>query len=117
MPPAYRQIGQPVLIPGTMGTASYILVGTEKAKETFFSVCHGAGRVMSRHAAIRQVQGSELRRQLEEKGIVVRCLSNKGLAEEAPLAYKDIHNVVDVVVKANLAKLVVRLRPMGVVKG
>jgi len=117
VPSAYRQIGQPVLIPGTMGTASYILIGTEKAKETFFSVCHGAGRVMSRHAAIRQVQGGELRRELEEKGIVVRCLSTRGLAEEAPLAYKDIHNVVDVVAKAGLAQLVARLRPMGVVKG
>jgi tRNA-splicing ligase RtcB len=117
VPTAYRQIGQPVLIPGTMGTASYILVGTEKAVETFFSVCHGSGRVLSRHAAIRQIQGAELRRQLAEKGIVVRCLSNRGLAEEAPLAYKDIHNVVDVVVKAGLAKLVARLKPMGVVKG
>lgn len=113
----YQKIGQPILIPGTMGTASYILVGSEQAKETFFSVCHGAGRVLSRHAAIRQIQGSELRRQLEKEGITVRCLSNKGLAEEAPLAYKDIHNVVDAVVKAGLAKLVARLRPMGVVKG
>jgi tRNA-splicing ligase RtcB len=117
VPVVYRRIGQPVLIPGTMGTASYILVGTEKAVDTFFSVCHGAGRVLSRHAAIRQVRGSDLHRQLEEKGIVVRCLSNRGLAEEAPLAYKDIDSVVDVVVKAGLAKLVARLRPMGVVKG
>ena len=117
VPTAYRQIGQPVLIPGTMGTASYILVGTEKAKESFFSVCHGAGRLLSRHAAIKQVQGGQLRRQLEEKGVIVRCFSNRGLAEEAPLAYKDINNVVEVVVKAGLAKLVARLKPMGVVKG
>lgn len=117
IPEKYREVGQPVLIPGTMGTASYILVGAEQAQETFFSVCHGAGRVLSRHAAIRQIQGSELRQQLEKEGIIVRCLSNKGLAEEAPLAYKDIHNVVDAVVKAGLAKLVARLRPMGVVKG
>ncbi len=117
LPVVYREIGQPVLIPGTMGTASYILVGAEKAAETFYSVCHGAGRAMSRQAAKRQVRGEQLRRQLEEKGIVVRCLSNKGLAEEAPLAYKDIDNVVEVVVKAGLAKLVARLKPMGVVKG
>jgi len=117
VPSAYRAIGQPVLIPGTMGTASYILVGTAQAQETFYSVCHGAGRVLSRHAAIKQIQGAKLRRQLEEKGIIVRCLSNRGLAEEAPLAYKDIHNVVDVVVKVGLAKLVARLKPMGVVKG
>lgn len=117
VPTSYRQLGQPVLIPGTMGTASYILIGTEKAAETFFSVCHGSGRVMSRHAAIRQIHGGDLRRQLEEQGIVVRCLSSRGLAEEAPLAYKDIHNVVDVVVKAGLAKLVARLKPLGVLKG
>jgi len=117
LPQVYQKIGQPVLIPGTMGTASYILVGTEKAQETFFSVCHGAGRVMSRHAAIRQIRGERLRQELKGKGIVIRCLSNRGLAEEAPLAYKDIHNVVDVVVKAGLAKLVARLRPLGVLKG
>lgn len=117
LPAVYSKIGQPVLIPGTMGTASYILVGTDKAADTFFSVCHGAGRAMSRHAALKQVQGVQVRRQLEEKGIVVRCLSNKGLAEEAPLAYKDVDNVVRVVAQAGLAKLVARLRPLGVVKG
>lgn len=117
LPAEYQPIGQPVLIPGTMGTASYILVGTAKAAETFFSVCHGAGRTMSRHAAIRAVEGGALRQELEAAGIVVRCLSTKDLAEEAPMAYKDIHNVVDVVVKAGLAKPVARLKPLGVVKG
>jgi len=118
LPADYIKIGQPVIIPGTMATASYILVGTEQVlKSTFGSVCHGAGRNLSRHAAIRQVNAAQLRRQLEEKEIAVRCLSNKGLAEEAPIAYKDINNVVDVVVKAGLAKLVARLKPLGVVKG
>jgi len=117
IPEKYRVSGQPVLIPGTMGTASYILAGTEYAKETFFSVCHGAGRAMSRHAALRVRSGQAVKQELENQGIVVRSLSNKGLAEEAPFAYKDIHNVVDVVVKAGLAKLVARLKPLGVIKG
>lgn len=117
IPDDYRQTGQPVLIPGTMGTASYILVGTPSAKETFFSVCHGAGRVLSRHAAIRARSGQAVRKELEEQGIVVRTLSLRGLAEEAPLAYKDINNVVSVVEKAGLAKKVARLRPLGVLKG
>src|SRR4030042_5739995 len=117
IPEKYRLSGQQVLIPGPMGTASYILAGTQKAKETFFSVCHGAGRVMSRHAAIRAAESSQLRQKLESEGIVVRCLSNKGLAEEAPMAYKDIHNVVEVVEQAGLAKKVARLKPLGVIKG
>lgn len=117
VPLVYRQIGQPVLIPGTMGTASYILVGLEQAKETFFSVCHGAGRLLSRHAALKQVAGARLRQDLEQRGILVRCLSDKGLAEEAPLAYKDVDNVVAVVVKAGLAEKVARLKPLGVLKG
>ncbi|MBM3205676.1 RNA-splicing ligase RtcB [Candidatus Shapirobacteria bacterium] len=117
IPEEYRQVGQPVLIPGTMGTASYIMVGTETAKETFYSVCHGAGRTMSRHAALRAIRGNELCKKLESEGIIICALSNKRLAEEAPLAYKDIHNVVKVVVRANLAKLVARLKPIGVIKG
>ncbi len=100
-----------------MGTASYILVGAAKAAETFFSVCHGAGRLLSRRAALRAIQGSELKQKLESEGIVVRTFSLKGLAEEAPIAYKDIDNVVEVVQKAGLAKKVARLRPLGVVKG
>ncbi len=117
IPEKYRQIGQPILIPGTMGTASYILVGSQNAAETFFSVCHGAGRALSRHAALRVRSGQAVRKELEEQGIVVRCLSSRDLAEEAPMAYKDIHNVVDVVVKAGLARLVAKLKPMGVIKG
>ncbi len=117
IPEVYREVGQPVLIPGTMGTASYILVGAAKAAETFFSVCHGAGRLLSRRAALRAIQGSELKQKLESEGIVVRTFSLKGLAEEAPIAYKDIDNVVEVVQKAGLAKKVARLRPLGVVKG
>jgi len=117
IPEKYRSVGQPVLIPGTMGTASYILAGLASGQETFFSVCHGAGRVMSRHAALRISSGQAVKQELEKQGIVVRSLSAKGLAEEAPLAYKDINNVVEVVVKAGLARKVAKLRPIGVVKG
>lgn len=118
IPTDYREVGQPVLIPGSMGTASYVLVGTKKAmEETFGSVCHGAGRHMSRHAAKRMVTGQQLRRELEEKGIIVRCRSDSGLAEEAPMAYKDIDRVVEITCKAGLASKVARLIPLGVVKG
>jgi tRNA-splicing ligase RtcB len=116
--PEYKKVGQPVLIPGSMGTASYVLVGRELAmKESFGSSCHGAGRRMSRHAAIREVQGHELRKQLEREGIIIECASNRGLAEEAPLAYKDVHDVVDVVDRAGIAKKVACLRPVAVIKG
>ncbi|MEK7790921.1 MAG: RtcB family protein [Deltaproteobacteria bacterium] len=116
--PEYKKVGQPVLIPGSMGTASYVLVGTEQAmKESFGSSCHGAGRRMSRHAAIRQVQGHELRKELEQMGIIIECASNRGLAEEAPLAYKDVHDVVDVVARAGIARKVVCLKPVAVIKG
>jgi tRNA-splicing ligase RtcB len=118
LPPGYRGVGQPVLIPGSMGTASYVLCGTDAAAElTWSSSCHGAGRAMSRGAAKRAITGAELRRQLSAQGIVVRCASNTGLAEEAPLAYKDVERVVDVVHRAGVARKVVRLRPLGVVKG
>src|SRR3990167_2798722 len=118
IPRAYKEVGQPVFVPGTMGTASYVLVGTEEGMElTFGSSCHGAGRRLSRKAAKKKVQGPDLRKQLEEKGIIVRCTSNAELAEEAPIAYKDIENVIDVITSANLAKKVVRLRPRAVVKG
>lgn len=118
VPERYRDVGQPVLIPGTMGTASYVLRGTEEAmKRTFGTVCHGAGRRMSRHAAKRQVQGEELRGRLERAGIVVRCFSNVGLAEEAPEAYKDVEDVVDVVEAAGLAVKIAKLRPVAVIKG
>jgi len=113
----YRQTGQPVLIPGSMGTASYVLVGTEKAEESFFSTSHGAGRTMSRKAATRAISGQEVVRELEQKGIVVKCHSPRGIAEEAPLAYKDIDSVVEVVDRAGLSKKVARLVPLAVIKG
>lgn len=118
LPRACHGLGQPVMIPGSMGTASYALLGTdESAGLSFSSACHGAGRAMSRGAAKRAVPGHEVRHQLQSQGIVVRCVSNKELAEEAPLAYKDVERVVDVVHRAGLAKKLARMRPVGVVKG
>jgi len=117
IPEKYREVGQPVLIPGSMGTASYILVGTKEGEQTFYSTCHGAGRTMSRHAAIRAVSGEQVMKQLEEKGIIVRCWSYRGIAEEAPLAYKNIDNVVEVVHNGGLSRKVVRLVPLAVIKG
>lgn len=114
----YRHIGQPVLIPGTMGTASYVLVGTAAGMEVAFGTsCHGAGRKMSRMQAKKQVRGSTLRETLEQQGIVVRCESDRGLAEEAPSAYKDVEEVVNVVQNAKLATKVARLKPLAVIKG
>jgi tRNA-splicing ligase RtcB len=116
--PAYRGVGQPVLIPGSMGTASFVLVGTDQASAlSLSSCCHGAGRAMSRSAAKRTVKGADLRRELESRGIVVRCPSPAELAEEAPLAYKDVDRVVNVVHAAGIARKVARLVPLGVVKG
>jgi len=117
-PERYRSVGQPVFIPGSMGTASYVLVGMDEALGlSFGSCCHGAGRRMSRHAAKRTKPGHEVRRELEAQGIVVACPSSSELAEEAPFAYKDVERVVDVVHRAGLARKVARLRPLGVVKG
>jgi tRNA-splicing ligase RtcB len=118
VPAKYRAIGQPILIPGDMGRASYILVGTEKAmKETWGSTCHGAGRRESRAAAKRQLSGREVLNALEAKGIVVRAGSLSGLAEEAPEAYKDVGDVVRVADGAGISKKVARTRPIAVVKG
>lgn len=117
LPPVYRGVGQPVLIPGSMGTASFVLVGRGASEVSFASACHGAGRALSRTAAKSQVRGSELRKELMLHGIAVRCPSNAELAEEAPLAYKDVERVVDVVHRAGLAKKVARLVPVGVLKG
>ena len=118
VPSAYRAIGQPVFIPGSMGTSSFVLVGHEGAMErSFGTTCHGAGRRMSRTGARREITGAELRRRLEAQGIVVRCPSNRGLAEEAPFAYKDVERVVAVVERAGLAARVAQLVPLGVVKG
>ncbi|MDA2922400.1 RtcB family protein [Patescibacteria group bacterium AH-259-L07] len=113
----YQKTGQPVLIPGSMGTASYILAGVESGEEAFFSSCHGAGRTMSRRAAKRAVRGSDLIKELAKKGIIVKCRSWAGVAEEAPLAYKDVDQVVDVVHNAGLAQKVARLVPLAVIKG
>jgi tRNA-splicing ligase RtcB len=118
LPQAHREVGQPVFIPGSMGTASFVLAGEPGSMErSFGTVCHGAGRQLSRTAARKRVQGADLRRELEASGITVRCASNRGLAEEAPFAYKDVDNVVRVVERAGLARRVARLRPIGVVKG
>jgi len=116
--PVYREVGQPVLVPGDMGTASYVLVGTADAlEESFGTSCHGAGRTMSRAAAKRQIHGESLRQELEARGIRVRAGSMAGLAEEAPDAYKDIDAVIEVVDGAGLARKVARLRPLAVMKG
>jgi tRNA-splicing ligase RtcB len=118
LPADYRDVGQPVLVPGSMGTASYVLVGTHKALDlTFGSTCHGAGRVMSRTKARKTVWGADLRQELEKQGIVVRAGSMKGLAEEAPAAYKDVSRVVEVVHGVGIARKVARLRPLAVIKG
>ncbi len=117
LPEKYQSTGQPVLIPGSMGTSSYVLVGTEKSKESWYSVCHGAGRIMSRHEAIRRVSGEDVVKSLESKGIIVKCWSLRGIAEEAPLAYKDVDKVVEVVHNAGLSKKVARLKPLAVIKG
>jgi tRNA-splicing ligase RtcB len=118
IPAGYRGVGQPVFIPGSMGTASYVLAGEPGSMErSFGTTCHGAGRRLSRTAARKEIHGADLRRQLEAQGIVVRSASNKGLAEEAPFAYKDVEAVVDVVARAGLARRVARLVPIGVVKG
>lgn len=118
VPQDYREIGQPVLVPGDMGTASYVLVGTQEAMDsTFGTSCHGAGRVMSRRAAKRKVYGKELKRELGERGIIIRARSMSGLAEEAPIAYKEVNNVVNVVHNAGIARKVIKTVPLGVVKG
>lgn len=117
IPQKYRQSGQPVLIPGSMGTASYILAGVKEGEQAFFSTCHGSGRAMSRHEALRRVSGSEVVKGLENKGIIVKCRSSRGIAEEAPMAYKDIDEVTDVVHNASLSKRVAKLLPLAVIKG
>ena len=118
LPDDYRPYGQPVLVPGSMGTASWVLVGTASAMEkSFGSSCHGAGRMMSRRAATKKVRGQELIQELGQHGIVVRAGSMRGVAEEAPIAYKDVDRVVEVVQGAGIARKVARLRPIAVVKG
>ncbi len=118
LPDRYKDIGQPVIVPGSMGTASYMLVGTnESADLSFSSTCHGAGRAMSRTAAKKQMSGQELKRELESAGITLAASQPKLLAEEAPYAYKDVSEVVETCEGAGISKVVARMRPVGVVKG
>jgi len=118
IPEAYRKVGQPIILPGSMGTSSYILVGTDEGMNiSFGSTAHGAGRVMSRHEAIKTFRGEKVVKDLESKGIYVKGVSWKGIAEEASEAYKDVDEVVKVSHDAGIGKLVVRLKPIGVVKG
>jgi tRNA-splicing ligase RtcB len=118
IPPAYAAIGQPVIIPGSMGTASWVLVGQPGSMEqSFGTTCHGAGRMMSRTAAVRLAAGRRIDKELEGIGILARARGHKGLAEEQPAAYKDVDHVVDVVDKVGISRKVARLRPVGVIKG
>ncbi|MBC8334344.1 MAG: RtcB family protein [Anaerolineales bacterium] len=118
LPPEYNKIGQPVLVPGSMGTASWVLVGTkESMTRSLGSSCHGAGRMMSRSKAKKEFRGDALRSQLGKQGIHIRAGSLKGLAEEAPNAYKDVNAVVETVSEAGIARKVARLRPLAVIKG
>jgi tRNA-splicing ligase RtcB len=118
LPETYRDAGQPILIPGDMGRASYVMAGTDNAmEETFGSTCHGAGRVLSRKAAKKASKGRSINRELEDKGILVRWTGRSTLAEEMPDAYKDVSQVVEVVHNAGISKKVAKLRPIGVIKG
>jgi len=118
LPQEYRQIGQPVLIGGTMGTSSYILAGTENGMQLAFgSACHGAGRVLSRAEAIRRFRPAQVKEELNRKGIYLRAATKEGITEEAPEAYKDVNHVVRICHGAGISKMVAKLRPIGVVKG
>ena len=118
VPERYRQVGQPVLIPGDMGTGSYVLVGQEKAmQETFGSACHGAGRVMSRSQAIKSSRGRSIARELSEKGVLVMASSKGTLCEEMPEAYKNLQDVVQVMHDSGIAKKVAKLKSLACIKG
>jgi len=117
IPEKYKEVGQPVIIPGTMGTASYVLVGTEKSEEAWYTVNHGAGRTMSRGAARRRFSGHQVIQDLEAKGIIIKYQNPRSIVEEAPMAYKNIDNVVEIADKAGLAKKVAKLVPLAVIKG
>jgi tRNA-splicing ligase RtcB len=118
LPEEYRAVGQPVLIPGDMGRYSFVLVGTDGAMaETFGSTCHGAGRVLSRAAAVRRGRGRSIQRELEAGGVIARACSRESLSEEMPEAYKDVAAVVRVCHEAGISKMVAKLRPVGVIKG
>ena len=118
IPAKYKNVGQPVLIPGDMGRYSYILVGTEKAmEETFGSSCHGAGRNLSRTKALKNAKGRNLIEELKQKGIVIQAKGNKTIAEEMPGAYKDVSDVVDVMHNEGITRKVAKIKPVGVIKG
>lgn len=118
VPDRYKAVGQPVLVPGDMGRASYVLAGTQRAMdETFGSTCHGAGRVMSRNQAMRTSRGRSIQKEMEERGIYVRAASKATLAEEMPEAYKDVSRVVRVVHRAGISRLVAKITPLGSIKG
>jgi tRNA-splicing ligase RtcB len=118
IPEAYRSVGQPVIIPGSMGTASYVLVGTRQAEQlSFGSTAHGAGRMMSRHEARRRFRGERIKQDMAGKGIVLQSTSWRGVAEEASQAYKDVDEVVKVSHEVGIGKLAVRVVPIGVMKG
>jgi tRNA-splicing ligase RtcB len=118
LPERYRSIGQPVLVPGDMGRSSYVLVGRPGAMEnTFGSCCHGAGRVLSRSAAIRASKGRSIKKELLERGVYARARGRTGLDEEQPDAYKDVSQVVEVLHNADISHRVAKLRPLGVIKG
>jgi tRNA-splicing ligase RtcB len=118
LPSEYKKIGQPVLVPGSMGTSSWVLRGTKEAMQrSLGSSCHGAGRLMSRTQAKKTIRGENLRKQLNRNGITIRAKSNAGLAEEAPAAYKDVDLVVDTVTNAGIAAKVALLKPLVVIKG
>lgn len=118
IPEAYREVGQPVLVPGDMGRYSYLMAGTDQAmRETFGSTCHGAGRVMSRKAAMKESKGVDIQQELAAKGIIVKAASRGTLAEEAPGAYKDVSMVVETAHETGISRKVARLKPLGVIKG
>jgi tRNA-splicing ligase RtcB len=117
LPAKYQKTGQPVIIPGDMGRNSYLLAGTRGAEDTFYSTCHGAGRRLSRSAAIKACRGRSISRELENKGIIVKSSGRETIAEEAPEAYKDVNEVVGVVAGAGISKRVCKMKPLGVIKG
>ncbi len=118
VPEQFRAVGQPVIIPGDMGRASWVLVGSAGSmQKTFGTTCHGAGRVMSRTASTKEAQGRRIDRELEARGVIAMAASRGGLTEEQPKAYKNVDHVVEVVHNADLSRKVARMRPIGVIKG
>ncbi len=117
IPEKYQKTGQPVIIPGSMGTPSYVLSGQKKGEQSFYSSAHGAGRAMSRHAAMRKTRGDQEVKKLKERGILIKCQNLRRIAEEAPMAYKNIHDVVEVVHESGLSKKVAKISPIAVLKG